>query len=92
VAALTDITTYSFTMGLQIAAPMMVALLLSIMVMGLISRTFAPAERPGRRFSVNSTVMLGALLLSLGVLARVFQEQSFVAIDMIRPVFMQQTP
>ena len=66
VEALTSITTFSFTMGLQIAAPMMVALLLSIVIMGLISRTLPQLNILAVGFSVNSTVMLGALLLSLG--------------------------
>ncbi len=92
VAALTEITTYSFTVGLQMAAPMMVALLLALVIMGLIGRTLPQLNILAVGFGVNSTVMLGAMLLSLGVLARVFQEQSFVAIDMIRPVFLQQTP
>ena len=92
VEALTDITTFSFTMGLRMAAPIMVALLLSLVIMGLISRTLPQLNILAVGFSINSTVMLGALLLSLGVLARVFQEQSFATIDMIRPVFMHQTP
>ncbi|MHB8955793.1 MAG: flagellar biosynthetic protein FliR [Pirellulaceae bacterium] len=92
VAALTEILTYSFAMGLQLAAPMMVALLLSIIILGLISRTLPQMNVLAVGFSINATVMLGALLLSLGVLARVFQEQSFGAIDMIRPVFMHPTP
>lgn len=90
--ALTDITTFSFTMGLRMAAPIMVALLLSLVITGLISRTLPQLNILAVGFSINSTVMLGALLVSLGVLAHVFQEQSFVTIDMIRPVFMHPTP
>ncbi len=86
VQTLTDITTYSFTMGLQIAAPVMVALLLAIVLMGLISRTLPQLNVLALGFSANSTVMLAALLLSLGVLTRVFQEQSLAVIDWIRPV------
>jgi flagellar biosynthesis protein FliR len=92
VDALTNITALSFTVGLQIAAPVMVALLLSIVIMGLISRTLPQLNILAVGFSVNSTVMLGALLLSLGILTRVFHEQSFAAIDLIRPVFMRPSP
>jgi flagellar biosynthetic protein FliR len=92
VDALTSITTFSFTMGLQIAAPIMVALLLSIVIMGLISRTLPQLNILAVGFSVNSSVMLGALLLSLGLLTRVFHEQSFAVIDLIRPVFTRPSP
>ncbi len=85
--ALTEITTYSFTLGLQIAAPMMVALMLTIVIMGLISRTLPQLNVLAVGFSVNSIIMLSAMLLSLGVLARLFEDQSLLAIDMIRPVF-----
>lgn len=90
VQTLTDITAYSFTLGLQIAAPMMVALLLAIILMGLISRTLPQLNILALGFSANSTVMLAALLLSLGVLARVFQEQSLAVIDWIRPVLARE--
>ncbi|NLX55958.1 MAG: flagellar biosynthetic protein FliR [Planctomycetaceae bacterium] len=92
VDVLTDILTFSFVMGLQIAAPVMVALLLSIVIMGLISRTLPQLNVLAVGFSLNATVLLGALLLSLGILARVFHEQSFTAIDMMRPVFMRSGP
>jgi flagellar biosynthetic protein FliR len=92
VEALINITTFSFAMGLRMAAPIMVALLLSLVITGLISRTLPQLNILSIGFSINSTVMLGAMLLSLGVLARVFQEQSFATIDMIRPVFMHPTP
>lgn len=92
VDVLTSILTFSFVMGLQIAAPVMVALLLSIVIMGLISRTLPQLNVLAVGFSLNATVLLGALLLSLGILARVFHEQSFAAIDMMRPVFMRSGP
>jgi flagellar biosynthetic protein FliR len=66
---------------------MMVALLLSIVIMGLISRTLPQLNVLAVGFSIHSTVMLGAMLLSLGILTRVFHERSFAAIDLIRPVF-----
>ncbi len=91
-ATLTHIITFSFTMGLQIAAPVMVALLLSILILGLLSRTLPQLNILAVGFSVNPTVMLGALLLSLGVIARVFHDQSFAAIDLMREVFAGPGP
>ena len=86
------ITSYSFALGLQLAAPMMVALMLSILIMGLISRTMPQFNVLAVGFSVNSMVMLGALLLSLGMIGRVFQDQSFAAIDLLIPVFGSTPP
>ncbi len=87
VDALTRVTTFSFTLGLQVAAPVMIALLLSVLIMGLISRTLPQLNVLAVGFSVNSLVMLSAMLLSLGVLTRVFQENSIDVIELMRPVF-----
>lgn len=89
---LTEITSFSFRLGLQISMPVMVALMLSILIMGLISRTLPQLNVLAVGFSVNSMVMLSALLLSIGVLSRVFHEQGFVAIDMIRNVYANPPP
>lgn len=90
--ALTEITSYSFSLGLQLAAPMMAALLLTMLVMGLISRTMPQFNILAVGFSINSMVMLGAMLLSLGVLVRVFQDQSIASIELMVPVFGSPTP
>lgn len=90
--SLVEITSRSFLLGLQIAAPVMVALLLAIIVMGLISRTLPQLNVLAVGFSVNSVVMLAALLLSLGILVRVFEQQSFSAIDVIRSALAVGVP
>ncbi len=92
VAALTEIATHAFTTGLQLAAPMMLALLLAVVIMGLLSRTLPQLNILALGFSVNATVVIGALLLSIGVLVRVFHEQSFAVIDLLRPVFLTTHP
>lgn len=92
VDALTEVTAYSFRVGLQVSLPLMLALLLSILVMGLISRTLPQLNVLAVGFSVNSVVMLAALLLSLGILSRVFQEEALVALEIIRPVYYSPTP
>ncbi len=89
---LTEITSYSFTLGLQLAAPMMVALMLTILIMGLISRTMPQFNVLAVGFSINSMVMLSAMFLSLGILVRVFQDYSFKAIDLLVPVFGTSPP
>ncbi len=92
VDTLTEITSYSFTLGLQLAAPMMVALMLTILIMGLISRTMPQFNILAVGFSINSMVMLGAMLLSLGILGRLFQDHIFTAIDLIGPALSVAAP
>jgi flagellar biosynthetic protein FliR len=92
IETLTEVTSYSFRLGLQIAVPVMTALLLSITILGLISRTLPQLNVLAVGFSVNSIVMLSALLLSLGILSRVFHEHGFVAIDLMRPVYDSRPP
>ncbi len=92
IEALTEITTYSFALGLKLAAPMIVALMLSILIMGLISRTLPQLNILAIGFSVNSIILLSAMLLSLGVLTRMFEGQSLVAIDLIRSAFDSPPP
>lgn len=87
VDALAQIINDSFALGLQLAAPIMVALLLSILLMGLISRTLPQLNVLAVGFSINSLIMLSALLLSLGVLTQVFMHHHREPIDAIRPVF-----
>jgi flagellar biosynthetic protein FliR len=60
--------------------------------MGLLSRSLPQLNILALGFSVNAAVVIGALLLSVGVLVRVFHEQSFAVIDMLRPVFMTPNP
>lgn len=90
--ALAEIISYSFALGLQLAAPMLLVLLLSLLVMGLIGRTMPQFNVLAVGFGVNSLVMLGTLFLSLGILIRVFHEHSFGAIDLIAPVFSTSAP
>ncbi len=90
--ALNTITSYSFVLGLQLAAPIMLTLLLTILVMGLISRTMPQFNVLAVGFSVNSMVMLGALLLSLGVLTRLFALHSLEAIQMMGPLLGTSPP
>lgn len=88
VDALTRITSYSFVLGLQLAAPVIVAVMLSLLVMGLIGRTMPQFNVLAVGFGINSLVMIGALLVSLGVLVRVFQAHGWRTMDMIMKPFL----
>lgn len=75
VAALTELITQSFVLGVRAAAPGVVALLLAVLVMGLISRTLPQLNVLAVGFSLNALIMLAVLSISLGAAAWLFQEQ-----------------
>ena len=81
VAALTDVVHQSFLMGIRAGAPVMVALLMSLLVLGLISRTLPQLNVIAVGFSLNSMVMMVTLALSLGAVAWVLQERTEVVIE-----------
>ena len=71
---LTSIVTQSFALGIRAAAPLLTALLLSNLVLGLISRTLPQINVIAVGFSLNSLLALGVLFLSIGAVAWTFQE------------------
>jgi flagellar biosynthetic protein FliR len=72
--ALVSILTQSFVLGIRAAAPLLAALLLSNLVLGLISRTLPQINVIAVGFGLNSLLALGMLFLSLGAVAWTFQE------------------
>jgi flagellar biosynthetic protein FliR len=80
VEVLTSIVTQSFVLGIHAAAPLLVALLLSNLVLGLISRTLPQINVIAVGFGVNSLLALGLLSVSVGAAAYTFQEP---AIDVL---------
>lgn len=64
----------SFQLGIRAAAPIMIALLLSTLLLGLISRTLPQINVIAVGFGLNSLLTIGAILLSLGTVAWTFQE------------------
>ena len=64
----------SFVLGVRAAAPVMVALLLTTLGMGLISRTLPQLNVMTMGFGVGTIVALAALGLSLGAAAGAFQQ------------------
>lgn len=73
----------SFSLGVRAAAPVVTALLLSTLVMGLISRTLPQLNILAVGFGMNSMLTFGALALSLGAAAWVFQDSIEPALRMV---------
>jgi flagellar biosynthetic protein FliR len=83
-AALSDLMTQSFSLGIRAAAPVVIALLLAVLIQGLISRTLPQLNVMAVGFSANALLLLATLSLSLGTAAWLFQEQAETAIQFMR--------
>jgi flagellar biosynthetic protein FliR len=65
----------SFSLGIRAAAPAMLALMLATLVLGLVSRTLPQLNVMALGFGLNSLVMYGVLMVSIGAAAMTFQYQ-----------------
>jgi flagellar biosynthetic protein FliR len=74
VEVLTTIATQSFALGIRAAAPLLTALLLSNLVLGLISRTLPQINVIAVGFGINALLALGVLFISIGAAAWTFQD------------------
>jgi flagellar biosynthetic protein FliR len=74
VEVLTNIATQSFALGIRAAAPLLTALLLSNLVLGLVSRTLPQINVIAVGFGINALLALGVLFLSIGAAAWTFQD------------------
>jgi flagellar biosynthetic protein FliR len=75
--------TKSFALGIRAAAPLVTALLLANLVLGLISRTLPQLNILVIGFGVNTMLASGALILSLGAAAWVFGDQIGSAVEAV---------
>jgi flagellar biosynthetic protein FliR len=74
VDVLVNIITQAFELGIRAAAPLLTALLLSNLVLGLISRTLPQINVIAVGFGVNALLAMGLLFMSIGAAAWVFQD------------------
>lgn len=72
---LNALMTNSLELGIRVAGPVVAALLLATLVMGLISRTMPQLNIIAVGFSINSMASLAMLSLTLGVMGYVFQDE-----------------
>lgn len=83
VPTLTMVLGESFLIGFRAAAPVMVALLMSVLILGLISRTLPQLNVIAVGFSVNSLIMLAVFSVSLGVIVEVLHVRVESMIEVI---------
>jgi flagellar biosynthetic protein FliR len=81
VQSLTDVVAESIVLGIRTAAPIMISLLLTTLVLGLINRMVPRWNVLAVGFSLNAAVAIGVLALSAGSAAWFFQEQAAVRIE-----------
>jgi flagellar biosynthetic protein FliR len=86
VEVLTNIATQSFALGIRAAAPLLTALLLSNLVLGLVSRTLPQINVIAVGFGVNALLALGVLMLSLGGVAWTFQDPTLDVLQAVGKV------
>ena len=75
--------TQSFVLGICVSAPVITALLLATLVLGLISRTLPQLNILAIGFGMNAMLTFGALALSLGTAVWVFQDQLEPALEIL---------
>lgn len=80
---LVALLTQSFVLGVRAAAPAVVAILLSTLVMGLIGRTLPQLNILAVGFGLNSMLTFGVLAIALGAGVMVFQDQVEPTITML---------
>ena len=91
-ATFVEILTQSFVLGLRAAAPVLVALLLATLVVGLISRVWPQLHAFTVGFNLNVLLALALLSLTMGSAAWLYQEHTEVAIDALRTTFASVDP
>lgn len=64
----------SFELGVRAAGPLLIALFLATIVLGLVSRTLPQINTVAVGFSINSLLTLSLLMLTIGSVAWTFQE------------------
>jgi flagellar biosynthetic protein FliR len=80
-ATLTALLSQSCELGVRVAAPTVVALLLANVVLGLLNRTIPQLNLMVVGFGINALVTLGVLCLSLGGIGWVLQDELELAFD-----------
>jgi len=73
----------SFELGIRAAAPLMVALFLSTIVLGLISRTLPQINTVVVGFGINSLLTIGVMFLTLGAVVWTFQQPIADSLDLL---------
>lgn len=89
VATLTSVLGQSFLLGIRAAAPAMIALSLSTLILGLVGRTLPQINILVVGFGVNAMLTLASLFVSIGAVAWAFPERVDIVIDQFQAALQQ---
>jgi flagellar biosynthetic protein FliR len=92
ISAVTEVARYSFELGIRASAPVVVSLLVSVLTLGLISRTLPQLNVLAVGFSVNVLVLLASLLVSLGTVVLVFDQYVGLSLEHLQQALTQSVP
>jgi flagellar biosynthesis protein FliR len=84
VNVLVTIISQAFALGIRAAAPLLTALLISNLMLGLISRTLPQINVIAVGFGLNALLAMGLLFLSIGAAAWTFQEPTIDVMQRIQ--------
>ncbi len=83
---------HSFELGVRAAAPVMAAVLMAIIVVGLIGRTVPQMNIMALGFSLYGMVALASLSVVIGSMAWIFQDQVDVVLETLAEALTRNTP
>jgi flagellar biosynthetic protein FliR len=89
IEAMTSLLTQSFVLGVRAAAPAMMALLLSTIIMGLVSRAVPQLNMMALGLGLNTMLLMVMIGASLGATAWIFQEHLVATLDTVGESFRQ---
>jgi flagellar biosynthetic protein FliR len=84
VETLTSVLAESFVIAIRAAAPVMIALLLSVVILGLISRTVPQLNIFAVGFNINTTLVLAVLAFSLATLTVVVEQRADAILEAVQ--------
>lgn len=84
--AVLTLLTQSFRLGIRAAAPLMAALLLATLLLGLIGRTLPQINILVVGFGINSLLTLAMLMFAIGAVVMTFQEPLVGTLEMLSDV------
>jgi flagellar biosynthetic protein FliR len=78
------VLTQSFQLGIRAAAPLMIALGVATLVLGLISRTLPQINVIAVGFGLNSIITISGILLTVGSFAWTFCEPMIATLEALQ--------
>jgi len=89
---LQDISGLAFTLAVRISAPILLAMLIALLAVGMLNRTLPQLNIMAIGHNLNALLLLVLLMFSVGGIAWVFQDQMTLALEQMQQVLRDATP